>query len=410
MNRNADLLFEYLKDVIYNPSKASLNIASIDEDFIMLGKGLMFFAQCFLESNDFTKALAEGHLGVAPPSPENEMAAPLKALHSSLKHLTWQSQQVANGDYSQHVDFMGDFADAFNTMIKQLAERQHNLENEIEISRKKTNALEQSNNMLSNITQHMPQQIVVMQSKTQEILFINNSVKTEIDNDKDYLEKLARELLSHNAESHWHSTEIPFGPAEDERYFRVRSYSLEWNEVDADAYVIADISQEKKHMKELEDYAYHDPMTHLYNRFYGMHTLNQWINEKISFSLVFADLDSLKYINDSFGHKEGDHYIITAANYLNLPDSISCRIGGDEFMVLIPETNFNEAFEIINGIYHKIQVDPYLNGKEFTYSFSFGIVSAEGGNNLSSGQVLSLADERMYEHKRLRKKERALSQ
>ena len=124
MSSTSEILFEYLRDMFYNPSKAVLDIGKLDEDFVMLGQGLTYFAECFSQYNELAEGLAKGDLSVPLPPPENELAAPLKSLQASLKHLTWQSQQVAMGDYTQRVDFMGDFSSAFNMMIEQLSERQ----------------------------------------------------------------------------------------------------------------------------------------------------------------------------------------------------------------------------------------------------------------------------------------------
>ena len=114
------LLFNYLKDIIYNPQKADLNIGELPKDFQNLGEGLKYFTRCVIETTELAKALSEGNLNDKLPSPENEIASSLKSLHATLRHLTWQVQQVANGDYQQKVDFMGDFAVAFNTMTQQL--------------------------------------------------------------------------------------------------------------------------------------------------------------------------------------------------------------------------------------------------------------------------------------------------
>ncbi|MDR2353198.1 MAG: response regulator [Deltaproteobacteria bacterium] len=125
---NSDIiLFNYLRDVIYCPNKAYLDIDLLDGDAKNLGLGIKFLADCIGETRAFSEALARGDLGAQMPSAGNEIAAPLKTLYSSLKHLTWQSQQIAAGDYSQQVDFMGAFADAFNTMIRQLDRRNREL-------------------------------------------------------------------------------------------------------------------------------------------------------------------------------------------------------------------------------------------------------------------------------------------
>jgi PAS domain S-box-containing protein len=117
------LLFEYIRDLIYNPAHAVLDVEKLSPDFYDLGEGLRYLGECILETRKFANALSRGELDGESPSRNNEIAAPLKSLQSSLQHLTWQTQQVAMGDYQQHVDFMGDFSHAFNTMIQQLEER-----------------------------------------------------------------------------------------------------------------------------------------------------------------------------------------------------------------------------------------------------------------------------------------------
>jgi phosphoserine phosphatase RsbU/P len=76
----------------------------------------------FADAQDFISSLSKGMLDVDPP-PRNFLISPFKQLHSNLKHLTWQTKQVAKGDLSQHVDFLGEFSDAFNSMIASLQEK-----------------------------------------------------------------------------------------------------------------------------------------------------------------------------------------------------------------------------------------------------------------------------------------------
>jgi len=124
MGSVAETLFGYLHDVIYNPANAVLNVDELPEDFHDLGSGLRYFAECVMETKTLAQALSKGDLHCKLPPPCNEIAAPLKSLYASLKHLTWQTQQVAKGDYQQSVNFMGDFSEAFNSMSQQLQERQ----------------------------------------------------------------------------------------------------------------------------------------------------------------------------------------------------------------------------------------------------------------------------------------------
>jgi soluble cytochrome b562 len=67
--------------------------------------------------HDFIIPLSRGELNEIWLPSNNFLASPFKQLHSHLLHLTWQTKQIANGDYKQRVDFMGDFSEAFNSMI-----------------------------------------------------------------------------------------------------------------------------------------------------------------------------------------------------------------------------------------------------------------------------------------------------
>jgi diguanylate cyclase (GGDEF)-like protein len=408
MSKTSEILFEYLHNIIYNPSKAELAVEELDEDFVMFGKGLMYFAQCFSQCNEFTKALSRGDLGAPLPPQENELAAPLKSLCASLKHLTWQSQQVAKGDYNQHVDFMGEFSDAFNTMIEQLADRQQRLEEKIRRIQKKTTALEQSNLLLTALMHHVPQQIIVMERDTHNIMLMNDIAMHEVNNDAQYVANLMQIMPGRNESGSRYDLEIQYTQEEQERYLTVESYLLEWNNANAEVFVISDISSVKNKMKKLEVDAYQDSLTHLYNRLFGMLTLDSWLHEKKHFSLIFADLDNLKYINDEYGHHEGDIYIENAAKYLKTfsTNTIVCRLGGDEFMLLVPDLEYDEAHATMEKVYNNLQNDDYLECKEFSYSISFGIVDVTADNTLSAGDILSAADEKMYQHKRMRKKAR----
>lgn len=82
--------------------------------------------------HQFIVPLAQGELSEIKLAPSNYLASPFKELHSRLRHLTWQAKQVASGDYSQRVDFMGEFSEAFNAMIIALERNERLLRNKID--------------------------------------------------------------------------------------------------------------------------------------------------------------------------------------------------------------------------------------------------------------------------------------
>ncbi|MCL2185366.1 MAG: ATP-binding protein [Treponema sp.] len=119
----ANILLKYLRDLISNPANAAINTDELPEEYHELIKEMKFLCDCVSEARTLAKSLSKGILTDELPSRKNEIAAPLKSLHASLKHLTWQVQQIAQGDYKQRIDFMGEFSNSFNKMIEQLAER-----------------------------------------------------------------------------------------------------------------------------------------------------------------------------------------------------------------------------------------------------------------------------------------------
>ena len=275
---------------------------------------------------------------------------------------------------------------------------------------KKTAALEQSNLLFTALVHYVPQQIIVIDKNTREILLMNDIAISEVNNDADYINNFMRLISEYGDKDAGKTTEmdITYNQGDNERSFMVRVYLIEWNGSSAEIFVINDVSMAKSHLKTLEIHAYQDSMTQLYNRTFGMITLDSWLHEKKRFALIFADLDSLKYVNDEFGHNEGDMYIKNAAKHLKTfsKNAVVCRIGGDEFMLLAPDADYDGAHAAMSAIYHNLQNDEYAKGKEYQYSISFGVAAVEESNKLAASDILSIADERMYENKRLRKQAR----
>jgi diguanylate cyclase (GGDEF)-like protein/PAS domain S-box-containing protein len=161
---------------------------------------------------------------------------------------------------------------------------------------------------------------------------------------------------------------------------------------------VNDISREKEIEKELKYLSFHDEMTGLYNRRYfeiELERLNK--SRNLPISIVIGDLDNLKFINDNFGHKMGDEYIKKAAEILknNFRDGdIIARIGGDEFAVILPDTNSETALEISKRIKNDCK-----NCKDYK---KFGIsIGHEVKNNQSEDleEIFIKADENLYDDK-----------
>ncbi|EGT3903310.1 GGDEF domain-containing protein [Clostridioides difficile] len=136
-----------------------------------------------------------------------------------------------------------------------------------------------------------------------------------------------------------------------------------------------------------------DELTSAYNRKFAFEKIQHYINNNLLFSLIYIDLDKLKTINDTYGHLAGDNYIINFSSIVieNLGiDDIFARIGGDEFIVIMPKSNENTTKEFIG------KISKIMDNK---ISFSYGIVEVSSENKMTVEEIINIADIRMYTNK-----------
>lgn len=187
----------------------------------------------------------------------------LKALQSNLRHMTWQIEQVACGEYRHRVDFLGDFSAAFNQMAEKLGHTIHSL---------------------------------------------------------------------------------------------------------------------KSQSEEYEGLSHRDPLTELYNRHAFIkfsEMLLRGIDTSHSATLIFADIDHFKKINDTYGHPAGDEVLrVFAKKLLSICRShdLCCRYGGEEFLLLMPETPIEDGLFISERMRKSIasMLIP-LEDREISITVSFGL-------------------------------------
>lgn len=129
--------------------------------------------------------------------------------------------------------------------------------------------------------------------------------------------------------------------------------------------IVRNISDRKKAEKEILYLSYHDQLTGLFNRrFYEEEIRRLNTENNIPISLIIADVNGLKLTNDAFGHKAGDILLQKIANILIVEcpsNAVISRIGGDEFVILLPNTSENATEEIINNIKSAIKEEKTEN-------------------------------------------------
>ena len=116
-----------VNQILTGKRKFDLNVGNLDDiednDIKLLAAKIVQLGEQYRDCFGFLVDLSCGRLYTESPR-MNSFANPFKQLHSELRHLTWQIQQIANGDYDQRVSFSGDFSDAINKMIHALRDRQ----------------------------------------------------------------------------------------------------------------------------------------------------------------------------------------------------------------------------------------------------------------------------------------------
>lgn len=166
---------------------------------------------------------------------------------------------------------------------------------------------------------------------------------------------------------------------------------------------LQDITARKKAEDYLRYLGTHDVMTGLYNRTFFEDTLRELEPERRDpISVIVADLNGLKQVNDTLGHQAGDELIRRAAEVLRAsgePEDMVARIGGDEFVLLMPSVSEKECEKRIKHIHSLIE----LNNKYYDHapklSIALGSATSEPGIYLE--KVISMADDAMYKTKGL---------
>ena len=122
-----------------------------------------------------------------------------------------------------------------------------------------------------------------------------------------------------------------------------------------------------------------------------------------TFSVVLVDLDEFKTINDTLGHAEGDRVLVAVARYLERNTrsvDVCCRIGGDEFAVILPDTDEVGRQIVVDRLQHAVR--PAIDGKTERIGMSVGVATCPP-EIPDADRVVAAADEAMYRDKERRR-------
>ncbi|MEJ2509469.1 MAG: EAL domain-containing protein [Gammaproteobacteria bacterium] len=206
---------------------------------------------------------------------------------------------------------------------------------------------------------------------------------------------------------------VPFGPITNQRLLNQAGeearIDLTFTPVDHDLAMLLFHEASSVHptRRRLLYQVSHDPLTGLPNRTAMQQTLAQLHSETAArdgvYSILLADLDRFKLVNDGFGHAAGDallrHFAGRVASGMRDQDSLG-RWGGEEFVCLLPDTTIAQAVDVAERLRQKLAAAPFAIEERLLYAtISIGVASyPQDGEDV--GEILRTADAALFEAKR----------
>lgn len=155
-----------------------------------------------------------------------------------------------------------------------------------------------------------------------------------------------------------------------------------------------------------------DELTGLYNRKAAFEFLGKMLKNasrsKESLTICYIDVDELKDINDRYGYIQGDIMLVTVSKFLTCyvrESDYICRIGGDEFLLILPNTDISQAEYMIKRVRGSLMSYNSSSSEIYEIDFSYGFAEYNELNQVSVDALVEKADDDMYQGKMQKKKE-----
>lgn len=163
--------------------------------------------------------------------------------------------------------------------------------------------------------------------------------------------------------------------------------------------VFRDCTEKREKQQKIQYLSYHDQLTGLYNRHFFEEELSRLdVERNLPFTIAMVDVNGLKLTNDAFGHGAGDMLLKKVAEVLKKEcrtDDIISRIGGDEFVILLPKTSRQDAELVVRRIHKAIE---HQGNANIVISISIGLETKESSDQ-EIKEIFAKAEDYMYRNK-----------
>ncbi len=243
------------------------------------------------------------------------------------------------------------------------------------------NSITSSYKSLETILDNVGSAIYVRDVNSSNIVYVNRMCKNTFENEikSGAIVGLFEESSRYNTASSYREVNYK----ERNRWYDVTSTNMTW--VDGRRvilYAIIDVTEKKQYQKKIEQQANNDFLTGLYNRMCCERDLLRIIDEAKECggkgAVIYLDLDDFKHINDGLGHQYGDvllKAISSSLTRINGVENTCYRMGGDEFVILVPHTSYDRFEQIIESIRVVFNKPWFLKGADYYCTSSIGVVT-----------------------------------
>ncbi len=267
------------------------------------------------------------------------------------------------------------------------------------------NSIASSFNSLEAVLDNVGSAIYVRCMKTDELLFANRSLKKHFA--KELQKNTLKDLFEGNIPPRSHSGNYEIYYEAKDRWFDLYYTRIKW--VDGrlvSLCAIYEITEKKIYQKRIEQQAYTDFLTGLYNRLCCERDLVTYVEQAKTNNtkgmLMYLDLDDFKKINDGLGHQYGDVLLQDISAAIKSIDGVqnSCyRMGGDEFVIIVPPESYDRVDSILEEIKRAFATPWYLKDGDYYCTMSMGIVEFPTAGDTVE-ELIRKSDIAMYEAKK----------